>query len=123
MTNYQDVRLFDFLTQGLNEFPKEDMLCGKEGESWKPLSTIKVAELVNKLSAGLLRLGLGKGDRTLEEQLKVSVISRNRPEWLILDLACFALSILQLMKRKFNSFLMMHRCNTFLFPEKIFCIK
>lgn len=88
MTNYQDVRLFDFLAQGLNEFPKDDMLCGKEGDTWKSLSTQQVADLVNKLSAGLLRLGLGKGDKTLEEQLKVSVISRNRPEWLILDLAC-----------------------------------
>lgn len=88
MTSYKDVRLFDFLEQQLSDFPKSDMLCAKENQEWKCFSTAEVADKVNKLSAGLLKLGLGKNEKPLEEQLKVAVISKNRPEWLILDLAC-----------------------------------
>ena len=36
------------------------------------------------LAAGLLKLGIGGNDMTVENQDKVVLISRNRPEWLIL---------------------------------------
>lgn len=83
-----DSRIFDFLYDQLERFPKEDMLAGKENGQWKTFSTAFVTETVNKLSAGLLRLGLSGNDMTVEKQDKVAVISRNRPEWLILDMAC-----------------------------------
>jgi len=43
--------------------------------------------MVNKLSAGLLKMGFGKGNNTAEGRDKIAVISKNRPEWLMLDLA------------------------------------
>jgi long-chain acyl-CoA synthetase len=42
---------------------------------------------VSALSAGLLNLGIDGGDMTEENRVKVAVIARNRPEWVMLDLA------------------------------------
>ena len=84
----ENSRIFDFLYDQLERFPKEDMMAAKEGGQWKTFSTTAVADSVNKLSAGLLKHGLSGHDMTVEQQDKVAVISRNRPEWLILDMAC-----------------------------------
>ncbi|HMU24287.1 MAG TPA: AMP-binding protein, partial [Ferruginibacter sp.] len=81
-------RLFDFFYYQLQHFPKADMLTGKLNGKWTPLSTQEVSDMVNRLSAGLLKLGLSGNDMQVENQDKVAIISRNRPEWLILDLAC-----------------------------------
>ena len=37
--------------------------------------------------AGLLQMGIGSGDNTPEGRDKIAVISKNRPEWVMLDLA------------------------------------
>ncbi len=81
-------RIFDFLYDQLERFPKEDMLAGKENGEWKKFSTATVAGIVNQLSAALLKLGLSGHDMTVEQQDKIAIISRNRPEWLMLDMAC-----------------------------------
>jgi long-chain acyl-CoA synthetase len=81
-------RLFDFLYYQLEKFPKADLFTAKINNVWQPLSTQEVVNLVNKLSAGLLKLGIGGNDFTVENQDKVALISKNRPEWLILDMAC-----------------------------------
>jgi long-chain acyl-CoA synthetase len=81
-------RLFDFLYYQLDKFPKADLFTAKINNTWQPLSTQDVVTLVNKLSAGLLKLGIGGNDFTVENQDKVALISKNRPEWLILDMAC-----------------------------------
>src|SRR5687767_13498866 len=80
-------RLFDCLAWHLEREPLEVMLSGKESGQWKTYSTKDVAATVNKLSAGLLSLGLGPNDMTVEGRDKVAIICRNRPEWLMLDLA------------------------------------
>ena len=81
-------RIFDCIDFQLNKFPKPDMLAGKENGQWRTYSTTEVKQTVNKLSAGLMRLGLGGNDMTVERQDKVALISKNRPEWLMLDMAC-----------------------------------
>ena len=81
-------RLFDLLYYQLEAFPKADMFASKINGVWLPMSTAEVVLAVNKLSAGLLKLGISGNDMTVEKQDKVAIISRNRPEWLILDLAC-----------------------------------
>lgn len=80
-------RLFDCLTLNLERDPLPDMLAGKEGGVYKTHSTREVAETVEKLSAGLLRLGISGGDRTPEGIEKIGIVSKNRPEWIMLDLA------------------------------------
>ncbi|MDB5203178.1 MAG: long-chain fatty acid--CoA ligase [Ferruginibacter sp.] len=64
------------------------MFTGKQNGKWEPLSTEVVAETVNKLSAGLLKLGVGGKTMEVEQQDKIALISKNRPEWLMLDMAC-----------------------------------
>lgn len=80
-------RLFDCLAWHLEREPLEVMLAGKEAGQWKKYGTKEVAGIVNKLSAGLLSLGIGPNDMSVEGRDKVAILSRNRPEWLMLDLA------------------------------------
>ena len=63
------------------------MLAGKAAGQWKKHSTEEVAEIVNQLSAGLLALGIGPNDMSVEGRDKVAILSKNRPEWVMLDLA------------------------------------
>src|SRR5689334_21376634 len=80
-------RLFDFFDQRLHDAPNEDMLGAKEGGSWRCYNTTEVKSIVDQLSTGLLALGYGCGNMTVEGRDKIAIISRNRPEWLFLDLA------------------------------------
>jgi long-chain acyl-CoA synthetase len=81
-------RLFDFLYHQLENFPKADLFTTKVKDTWVPMSTQDVVDTVNKLSAGMLKLGIGGNDMTVEKQDKIALISKNRPEWLLLDMAC-----------------------------------
>ncbi len=88
-SNQGPSRLFDFLYYQQEKFPKADLLTAKLNGVWQPLSTGETIIVVNELAAGLIRLGIGGNTMlTVEKQDKIALISRNRPEWLILDLAC-----------------------------------
>ena len=80
-------RLFDCLEYHLERKPLPDMLAGKEAGQWKKYSTAEIKETVDKLSAGLLSLGIGYGDMTELGRDKVAILCKNRPEWIMLDLA------------------------------------
>jgi long-chain acyl-CoA synthetase len=84
----QPTRLFDFFEDQLQHFPKNNCLNYKEDGVYKNISTAQVKEYVDKLSAGLLALGVSANDFSVEKQDKIAIISKNRPEWLFLDLAC-----------------------------------
>jgi len=78
-------RLFDCLE--LEKDPLPDMLAARENGVWRTYSTTEIADIVQRLSTGLLRLGIPGVDRSVEGIDKVAVISKNRPEWIMLDLA------------------------------------
>jgi long-chain acyl-CoA synthetase len=80
-------RLFDAVAHQLENFPKNDMLAAKENGKWKTYSTQQVADTINRLSAGLLSLGVKANDFTPESSDKIAIISNNRPEWVFTDLA------------------------------------
>ena len=80
-------RLFDCIEWQLQNHPTEDMLVAKEGGQWRKYSTAEVKEIVDKLSAGLAAMGMSANDMSIEGRDKIAVLSRNRPEWLFLDLA------------------------------------
>jgi long-chain acyl-CoA synthetase len=80
-------RLFDCLQYHLDRSPLDDMLAAKEGGQWKKYSTNQVTETVNNLAAGLLSLGIGPGDMSDQGRDKIALLSKNRPEWIIVDLA------------------------------------
>jgi len=81
-------RIFDFMYYQLEHFPKTDMFAAKIKNVWEPISTAETIVMVNRLSAGLIKIGVGGNDMTVDKQDKVALISRNRPEWLMLDMAC-----------------------------------
>lgn len=83
----QPTRLFDCLAVQADRGGLPDILAGKERGEWKKYSTADVKDLVDKLSAGLLALGVGPNDMSVEGRDKIAIISRNRPEWVMLDLA------------------------------------
>jgi len=80
-------RLFDCLQYHLDHSPLPDMLAAKENGKWRTYSTQEVKETVDRLSAGLLALGIDKGNMTAEGRDKVAILSKNRPEWILVDLA------------------------------------
>lgn len=80
-------RLFDCLDHQLQHFPQDDMLAAKERGQWVKYSTQQVADTVNRLSAGLMKLGVSGNNMTAEGSDKIAIISNNRPEWVFTDLA------------------------------------
>jgi len=87
-------RLFDCLDHQLQHFPQTDMIAAKENGQWVKYSTAKVAEIANSFSAGLLELGLSGHDFTAEGSDKIAIISNNRPEWLLTDLAAQQIGVI-----------------------------
>ncbi len=71
-----------FLTRA-RELGTKPFLSAMRDGAWQSLSYAEVARQVAALAAGLQRLGLKPGDR-------VMLVSENRPEWLIADLAIMA---------------------------------
>ena len=66
-----------------DELGDKPFLWAKRGERWQGLSWREVAEQVCVLAEALAGLGLVRGDR-------VMLVSENRPEWCIADLAIMA---------------------------------
>lgn len=80
-------RLFDCINILLKDDPDKTMLAAKENGKWHEYSRKEATEIVNQLSAGLLHEEIGPRDFTIEGRDKIAVISKNRPEWVMLDLA------------------------------------
>ena len=78
--------LSDFYYHQLEKNPKEDAFTQKENGEWVSLSIQSFIDKSNQLSTGLLNLGIKRGD-------KIAVISNNRTEWHLLDLAVQQLGI------------------------------
>ncbi|HMR93868.1 MAG TPA: AMP-binding protein, partial [Chitinophagaceae bacterium] len=85
--DFPSFRLFDAVSEQLRRFPKNDMLNAKVSGQWQHHSTARVSDLVNRFSAGLLRLGISGGSFSAESSDKIGIISNNRPEWVFTDLA------------------------------------
>ena len=80
-------RLFDCLDFQAQKGDKPDLLAAKENGEWRKYSAKEVRSMVDQLTVGLLDLGVGYGDGTAEGRDKIGILSKNRPEWLIVDLA------------------------------------
>lgn len=64
----------------IKSYPKDDLLLFKKEGKYVPISTEEFADRVKCFSLGLRDLGLEAGD-------KLIVLSENRPEWVISDVA------------------------------------
>lgn len=80
-------RLFDCIPYQLENNPLPDMLAAKEQGAWRTYTTQEVKDIVDKLSAGLLKTGISGHDMTEEGRDKIAILCKNQPEWIILDLA------------------------------------
>ncbi len=77
MANY--LRLFDFIYEQQKNFPLQNCMTSRLAGEWQTISTNTFIEKMNNASAGLLELGVEKGD-------KIALITTtNRLEWNILD--------------------------------------
>jgi long-chain acyl-CoA synthetase len=81
-------RLFDIPYVQMHKYALPDMLSAKEEGQWRGYSTAQVIETTQKLAAGLMALGLSANDFSPEKADKVAILCANRPEWIMLDLAC-----------------------------------
>jgi long-chain acyl-CoA synthetase len=63
---------------------KEDAVNYKSGDKWQNISSEEFFRRVQHVALGLVQLGIKAGDR-------VAMISENRPEWSIVDLAILSL--------------------------------
>jgi long-chain acyl-CoA synthetase len=71
-------RVFDILDALKKNSDKPDVLNCKENKKWVHYSVADFAKHVDEVSAGLLAIGLQKGD-------VVAIMSNNRPEWNFVD--------------------------------------
>src|SRR5215831_1097949 len=63
-----------------NRLGDKPFLWSKRDGRYRPISWAKAASDVRRLARGLRSLGIGRGER-------VGLVSENRPEWIITDLA------------------------------------
>lgn len=75
----EPTRLFDLLPRYEKLFNKSDMLTYKVNGKWKSFSAHEVLEDANLISYALFDMGLQKAD-------KLSIISPNRPEWVMTNM-------------------------------------
>ncbi len=65
----------------LEERARPDLLMGRSGADFEPISATHFAERTRRCAAALQRLGVERGDR-------VGLICSNRPDWHVIDFAC-----------------------------------
>lgn len=81
-------RLFDYLYQQKEKSPLKKSIGQKKGNDWSFYSTEELVNAAEELASGLLERGYKAGD-------KISIVSyKNRPEWLIVDIATQLLGII-----------------------------
>jgi long-chain acyl-CoA synthetase len=73
-------RTFDFAYYQLDKFPQDDCFVDKRNGKWIKTSTKEYIDKAMAMSRGLIKLGIKPGD-------KVALISNNRSEWNISDVA------------------------------------
>ncbi len=73
-------RIFDLLDLYVKPQNKPDTLACKRNGEWVRFSAQEFCEQVDRLSLGLLQLGVQPGDR-------IAIVSEGRPEWNIVDFA------------------------------------
>ena len=77
----EPTRLFDFIRYQQENFPQQQAIGGRNAAGeWTYYSTDEIIDKANKVSRGLLKLGVKAGDKV------ALVVYKNRPEWTMMDL-------------------------------------
>jgi long-chain acyl-CoA synthetase len=80
-------RLFDIVARRAENEPGSVLLAAKENGHWRTYSTKEAWLTARKLCGGLLSLGIDNTILQPEQQEKIAILSPNRPEWIMTDLA------------------------------------
>lgn len=80
-------RLFDIVSKRAEEQPASVLFAAKEQGSWRTYNSAEVWDKARKLSGGIQSLNIRNAVLEPDEQEKIAIISPNRPEWLITDIA------------------------------------
>jgi len=81
-------RLFEYLYFQKENHPLKKSIGQKKGQNWDFYSTDDLINAAEKLASGLLERGYQAGD-------KIGIVSyKNRPEWLVVDLATQMIGII-----------------------------
>lgn len=73
-----------FTIESFRRNNKPDALSFKAGDAWHHISGAEVIERIRRIALGLSRMGVKAGDR-------IAVLSENRPEWSLTDIAILSL--------------------------------
>ncbi len=77
--------LLDLWLEGLRERPNSRLMNVSTGDgSWRPISSAEAETRIRRIALGLYALGVESGDR-------VALLSENRPDWNLVDLAILSL--------------------------------
>jgi long-chain acyl-CoA synthetase len=81
-------RLFEYIYYQQENYPLEKSIGYNYNGKWTYFSTAEIIEAANKVSYGLMKLGLQAGD-------KVALVSyKNCPEWIIMDVGLQQLGVI-----------------------------
>ena len=72
--------IIDLFEEAVTHKSRTDALMVKQGGGFQPLSSADVRSQVQGMVAGLMNMGVEAGDR-------IALLSENRPEWLVSDIA------------------------------------
>jgi long-chain acyl-CoA synthetase len=74
-------RVFDLIFHQYKNHPQDLCISSKINGQWKGYSTKQLIGVASRLALGFIQKGVKKGDR-------IGIISKSRPEWNFVDLAC-----------------------------------
>ena len=81
-------RLFDFIYYQKVKYPQEKAFSSRVEGEWVSFSTDDMIDLANQVSAGLLAMGVEKGD-------KIALATyRNRTEWVAMDIGMSQIGVI-----------------------------
>lgn len=80
-------RIFDIAASNALSNPDLVALASKVNGEWKEISAKELWTRSELLASGLIKLGISNENLDVEAVEKIAIVSHNRPEWIILDLA------------------------------------
>ncbi|MCC7460685.1 MAG: AMP-binding protein, partial [Proteobacteria bacterium] len=84
MKSFTETTLSNLFFNRVYKHGNKPFLHYKDGTDWKPVTWRELGESVERVARGLLAQGIKKGD-------KICLISENRPEWVMFDLAILSI--------------------------------
>lgn len=83
----QPQRLYDILDYYQATYEHTTVFGHKKTANYEAITIADCIATTNQLAAGLINLGVGIGDGSVEGRAKIAMLSANKPEWIMADIA------------------------------------